>query len=72
MPDVPGFTLLPQPRRTLSDAILLALSVRDPDAYRDATVAASAAAFVSKARLEGDWLPAIHRRAAREPRRGTA
>ncbi len=70
MPEVPGLTLLPQLRRTLADAILIALSLRDPAEYRAAAVAAGADAFVSKTRLECDLLPAIQRLAARESRRG--
>jgi DNA-binding NarL/FixJ family response regulator len=65
MPDVPGLQLLPQLRRTLPDAILIALSLRDPDEYQEDTLAAGADAFVSKASLECDLLPAIQRLAAR-------
>ena len=68
MPDVPGLQLLPQLRRTLPDAILIALSLRDPDECRDDTLAAGADAFVSKASLECDLLPAIQRLASHEPR----
>jgi DNA-binding NarL/FixJ family response regulator len=72
MPDVPGLQLLPQLRKTLPKAILIALSLMDPEDYRDDTLAAGADAFVSKASLECDLLPAIQRLASREPRRGGA
>jgi DNA-binding NarL/FixJ family response regulator len=72
MPDVPGLQLLPQLRRTLPDAILIALSLRDPDEYQADAFAAGADAFVSKASLECDLLPAVQRFASREARRGGA
>ena len=72
MPDVPGLQLLPQLRRTLPDAVLIALSLRDPGEYQEDTIAAGADAFVSKASLECDLLPAVQRLASREARRGGA
>jgi DNA-binding NarL/FixJ family response regulator len=68
MPDVPGLQLLPQLRRMLPGAILIAMSLMDPEECRDDTLAAGADAFVSKARIEHDLIPAIQGLAAREPR----
>jgi len=70
MPDVPGLQLLPQLRRTLPDAILIALTLMDADECRGDALAAGAEAFVSKASLECDLLPAIQRLASRAPRSG--
>jgi len=70
MPDVPGLQLLPQLRRTLPNAMLIALSLADPDEFREETLAAGADVFVSKASLECDLLPAIQRLASHEPRPG--
>jgi CheY-like chemotaxis protein len=70
MPDVPGLQLLPQLRRTLPDAILIALTLMDADECRGDALAAGAEAFVSKASLECDLVPAIQRLASRAPRSG--
>jgi DNA-binding NarL/FixJ family response regulator len=70
MPDVSGLELLPPLRTRLPDAFLIALSLRDPEAYRAQTLAAGADAFVAKARLECDLLPTSQRLAARQPQRG--
>jgi len=70
MPECSGLELLPQLRKTLPDAILIALSLMDPDEFREDTLAAGADGFVSKVRLERDLIPAIQRLASREPRRG--
>jgi len=70
MPDVPGLQLLPQLHRTLPDAILIALTHMDADECRGDALAAGAEAFVSKASLECDLLPAIQRLASRAPRSG--
>ena len=67
MPDVPGLQLLPQLRRTLPDAILIALTLMDADEYREDALAAGAEAFVSKTSLECDLIPAIQRLASRAP-----
>lgn len=72
MPDVPGLQLLPELRKMLPDAILIALTLMDSDEYREDTLAAGADAFVSKASLECDLIPEIQRLASREPRRGNA
>lgn len=72
MPDVPGLQLLPELRKMLPDAMLIALTLMDSDEYREDTLNAGADAFVSKASLKCDLIPAIQRLAAREPRRGGA
>jgi len=70
MPDVPGLDLLPRLRETLPDAILVALTLMDPDSFRSSVLAAGADAFVSKASLEHDLVPVIRRLAPLEARRG--
>jgi DNA-binding NarL/FixJ family response regulator len=68
MPDVPGLQLLPELRRMLPEAILVALTLMESDEFREDALAAGADAFVSKASLESDLIPAIQRLAARAPR----
>jgi len=70
MPDVSGLQLLPELRKMLPDAILIALTLMDAGEYREDALAAGAEAFVSKASLECDLLPAIQRIASRAPRCG--
>jgi DNA-binding NarL/FixJ family response regulator len=65
MPDVPGLQLLPQLRRMLPGAILIAMSLMNPEEFLDDPLAAGANAFVSKTRIESDLIPAIQRLAAR-------
>lgn len=72
MPLQSGLTLLPHLRARLPDAILVALTLLDPDMYQAAALAAGADAFVSKMRLEHDLLPTLHRLASRGPRRAVA
>jgi DNA-binding NarL/FixJ family response regulator len=67
MPDVPGLRLLPQLRQTSPDTILIALSLLAMDESRDDALAAGADAFISKASLECDLIPAIRRCALRTP-----
>ena len=68
MPDLRDLHLVRELRRTLPDANLIALSLMDPAEYGEVATAAGAEAFVSKASLECDLLPAIERRAARGPK----
>jgi DNA-binding NarL/FixJ family response regulator len=68
MPDVPGLKLLPQLRTGLPNAIIIALSLLDPDEYEDPALAAGADAFVSKMNVERDLLPSIRTFGARDPR----
>jgi DNA-binding NarL/FixJ family response regulator len=72
MPLQSGLTLLPHLRARLPEAILVALTLLDPDSYQAATLAAGADAFVSKMRLEHDLLPTIRRLVARRPQRTDA
>ncbi len=65
LPEGPGLTLLPRLRRTLPNAILIALSLLGRPAERDA---AGADGLVAKTRLARDLLPTIQRLAARAPR----
>ena len=69
MPLQSGLVLLPHLRTRLPDAILVALTLLDPDTYQAATLAAGADAFVSKMRIEHDLIPTIRRLASRGPRR---
>jgi len=68
MPDVPGLQLLPELRTMLPDAILIALTLMEPDECREDAWAAGADAVVSKASLAYDLLPTIQRFAAGAPR----
>jgi DNA-binding NarL/FixJ family response regulator len=70
MPLRSGLALLPHLRARLPDAILVALTLLDPDVYQAATLAAGADAFVSKMSLERDLIPTIRRLASRGPRSG--
>jgi DNA-binding NarL/FixJ family response regulator len=72
MPLRSGLALLPHLRARLPDAILVALTLLDPDVYQAATLAAGADAFVDKMRLEHDLIPTIRRLALRGPRRADA
>jgi DNA-binding NarL/FixJ family response regulator len=70
MPDVSGLELLAPLREALPDAILIALTLMDPESFRQTALAAGADAFVSKASLEHDLLPTIRRLTSSEPPRG--
>ena len=59
MPEVSGWELLPQLRASVPAAVIIILSAQDSTPSRAATLAAGAAAFVSKGSLERDLLPAI-------------
>jgi len=72
MPLQSGITLLPHLRARLPDAILVALTLLDPDTYQAVTLAAGADAFVSKMRLERDLIPTIRRLASTGARRSVA
>lgn len=61
MPKMHGLDLIPRLRASLPDAVIIALTLMDPQSYREAVLAAGADAFVSKATLEGDLLPTIRR-----------
>jgi DNA-binding NarL/FixJ family response regulator len=61
MPDLNGLETIPQLRRMLPDAGIIALTLMDSTSYRQAALAAGANDFVSKTRLDTDLLPAIWR-----------
>lgn len=61
MPDIHGLELIPRLRASMPDAIIIALTLMDPNSYRGAVMAAGADEFVSKATLEADLLPTIRR-----------
>ena len=70
MPLRSGLELLPHLRARLPNASLIALSLLDPDSFRQTALAAGADAFVSKASLEHDLLPAIRSLVPLQYRRG--
>ena len=72
MPDISGLALIPRLREAMPDAIIIALTLMDPDSFHQATLTAGADAFVSKTSLERDLLPTIKRLAALESRMGRA
>jgi DNA-binding NarL/FixJ family response regulator len=72
MPDVSGLELLPQLRATLPTARLIALTLLEPETHQATALAAGADAFVSKASLEDDLLPALQGLAPRALRRPLA
>jgi DNA-binding NarL/FixJ family response regulator len=59
MPLRSGVALLPDLRARLPNARLIALTLMDPASVQATALAAGADAFVSKASLEHDLLPAI-------------
>lgn len=66
MPGLPGLNTIPRLRTMLPDVGIIALTLLDPNGYREAALAAGANEFVAKATLATDLLPAI-RRVARAP-----
>lgn len=59
MPDLPGLEVIPILRETLPEIGIIALTLLDTTGYREAAMAAGADAFVPKATLTTDLLPAI-------------
>lgn len=72
MPDVSGLALLPRLREAFPDAILIALTLLDPNSFREGALKAGADAFVSKMSIESDLIPVIQRLASRGPRLSSA
>ncbi|HSB69450.1 MAG TPA: response regulator transcription factor [Candidatus Methylomirabilis sp.] len=72
IPDIHGLELIPRLRALMPGARIIALTLMDPGSYREAVMAAGADAFVSKATLETDLLPAIRRLAQGGQFRGVA
>ena len=61
MPDMHGLDLIPPLRASLPGAIIIVLTLTDPDSYCSAVLAAGADAFVSKTFLEEELLPTMRR-----------
>ena len=61
MPGLSGLEAIPRLRRALPDAGIIAVTLLDTDAYRQAALAAGADDFVSKITLNAELLPAIRR-----------
>jgi len=69
MPGLPGLKAIPLLRGALPNLGIIALTLMEPNGYRQAAFAAGADEFVSKATLATDLLPAIRRvMHARPPR----
>ncbi len=66
MPDIHGLDLIPRLRGLMPHVIIIALTLMDPNSYREAVMTAGADGFVSKATLEEDLLPTIRRLAGCE------
>jgi DNA-binding NarL/FixJ family response regulator len=61
LPGLSGLKAIPLLRRALPDAGIIALTLLDSDAYRQAALVSGADDLVSKASLETNLLPAIRR-----------
>ena len=61
MPDLHGLEVIPRLRRLLPDTGIIALTLMNPESYRQAVLTAGADEFVAKATLDTDLLPAIRR-----------
>jgi len=61
MPGLPGLKAIPLLRAALPNLGIIALTLMEPNGYRQAAFAAGADEFVSKATLATDLLPAIRR-----------
>ena len=61
MPGLSGLEAIPRLRRALPDARIIAVTLLDTDAYRQAALAAGADDFVPKTTLNAELLPAIRR-----------
>ena len=59
MKDVSGLDMLPRLRADLPEARIVVVTLRDTAAYRTAALARGADAFVSKAAMNAELLPAI-------------
>ncbi len=73
MPDTHGLDVIPRLRRILPEVGIIALTLLNPESYREAALGAGADGFVTKASLDADLLPAIRRltetrRVARSPK----
>ncbi len=61
MPGQSGLDLLPSLREQMPDAVIIVLTMMDPESYRGLALAAGADEFVHKALLERHLLPTIRR-----------
>jgi len=61
MPGLPGLKAIPRLRAALPKVGIIALTLMEPNGYRQAALAGGADEFVSKATLATDLLPAIRR-----------
>lgn len=61
MPEVSGLEVMRELRGTFPDMPVVALTLQDAGAYREAAGRAGASAFVSKSALEQDLIPALLR-----------
>jgi len=61
MPNLPGLEVIPRLRRMLPETGIIALTLHNTDAYRQAALAAGADDFIPKGRMSADLLPAIRR-----------
>ncbi|MFQ5858346.1 MAG: response regulator transcription factor [Anaerolineae bacterium] len=61
MPGLGGLEIIPRLRSMLPEVGIIALTLLDPKAYRQAALAAGADDFVPKANLSTELLPAIRR-----------
>ena len=68
MPGMSGFELIPRLRAALPGVGLVALTVLDADAYRQAALSAGADGFVTKGTMVAELVPTIQRVARSEGR----
>ncbi len=61
MPDLHGLEVIPRLRSLLPETGIIALTLMNPESYRQAVLAAGADEFVTKSTLDTDLLPAIRR-----------
>ncbi len=59
MPDLPGLELIPLLRENVPETHIIVLTLMDTQGYREAVTTAGADAFIPKAALSKELLPAI-------------
>jgi len=72
MPNLTGLKVIPRLRHMLPKVGVIALTLLDPNSYRQAALDAGADAFVCKTDIASDLLPAIRRVAQARATRQTA
>jgi DNA-binding NarL/FixJ family response regulator len=70
MPDLPGLEVIPRLRRMLPETGIIALTLHNTDAYRQAALTAGADDFIPKGCMSAELLPAIRRVARGDSRDG--